>query len=1116
MAHHGNHESTFAFFWEEVGSRLPTADVVYTTNDNWIKPAEANLLLQHEEADAVHVLEGLGIKVVHESLRQYQNILRSEPLSIAVLSIEKVCTALMSLGLNRRVNLDELPVCLKSPADREALWNEITHLLGRQQRNPRAKNEDERRLRGVAIAPGRDGALWPCGAIYAADDETTALFETLDLNIPFLSSCPGFAPLQTLCRLFESTDAVDALDSVGSGHLEELWNKKKLSLAALFGWFENRRQQILADDVTRQKLTALELYPSSGRLRSLSKLALSGNFSDPLALADLVDVPAVGGRREFLKALGIRELDFRTYALSYVPAALRDSTLTVNKRRELLLLLASRIGELRDDEEVRKALADAPLVECTDGHFRESHHCYFDDEAVRECLGNTAHVAVRPTAHRAAAHDLFIWLGVAHQPRLADIVARVLALAGQAYSDHVVVTIQAILAHLGKRINAGDDPVELRPLRGMCWLPARDKADRWYAPTELYAAYQSYLFASQALFLNAPASLPASLLGFLGVRSTPDVSMVVKHLLFCAERQIPVNTEVYRFLNDNAEDPSVAQLKDTRCLFLGDGYRLPNEVFWLDHPFGRYRWRLAEELRGYASLLKRLDVHETPDRDDGMRVLKEISSEFGRSNDKVDEHAHVVLMTCWRMLDEGLENDPHVAAIVAGLRAVKCIPRHDWMLQPPEWMFFENRAGLAAKFGGFLTNNVITRPLGAANAFAAAGVRPLGTAVETELLECVDPADEAHVAENIRARRNEIARVLESQVQGQSVAEALSRLDRMKCQVSTSLSIRYRLNAFNNELHSKLEDVPALYDRERGLLLFVRRDGRMHWSAIAREVAIASFPEEDPGRFAAGLKEVLAARDANEAAAALDELGFARLDTDVQKAPSDGGVVKTLGTPNFPDGDATPVQSPSDMVFLEKTQGLRREEAIESILGKDAPSPSPPPTEPGSEPPVPIGAGGRRRSAEKHSRPVLRTYVPSPGNDDGEPQSDDDNEPSRSQIDEAGVRRVVEYETTCGRKPCEMPHKNPGYDIESRDASGCIVRYIEVKSFSGRWHNTYADLSRPQFVKANGLGDAFWLYVVECAESQNFRIYRIQNPACRANHFMFDDGWRVLSEPSSS
>ena len=120
-------------------------------------------------------------------------------------------------------------------------------------------------------------------------------------------------------------------------------------------------------------------------------------------------------------------------------------------------------------------------------------------------------------------------------------------------------------------------------------------------------------------------------------------------------------------------------------------------------------------------------------------------------------------------------------------------------------------------------------------------------------------------------------------------------------------------------------------------------------------------------------------------------------------------------------------------------------------------------------------------------------------------------------VDIAGIRRVIEYELGSERIPKEMPHKNPeSYAaLESRDSSGKVVRFIEVKSFSGDWDSTYAVLSRRQFDKANELRDVFWLYVVERAESDNFRIQRIQNPALKANHFMFDDGWRATSEPET-
>lgn len=93
-----------------------------------------------------------------------------------------------------------------------------------------------------------------------------------------------------------------------------------------------------------------------------------------------------------------------------------------------------------------------------------------------------------------------------------------------------------------------------------------------------------------------------------------------------------------------------------------------------------------------------------------------------------------------------------------------------------------------------------------------------------------------------------------------------------------------------------------------------------------------------------------------------------------------------------------------------------------------------------------------------------------------------------------------------------MPANNPGYDVESRDGSGEIVRYIEVKSLSGAWGEKGISLTRTQFEKARELGERYWLYVVEWADQdEKFRIYRIQNPANQVNQFLYDNGWKELA-----
>ena len=160
---------------------------------------------------------------------------------------------------------------------------------------------------------------------------------------------------------------------------------------------------------------------------------------------------------------------------------------------------------------------------------------------------------------------------------------------------------------------------------------------------------------------------------------------------------------------------------------------------------------------------------------------------------------------------------------VSSLHTVKCVPDARHVLNRPDWMFFENRAGLAAKFDGSLANNAIPRPIGTGHALDAAGVRALGTAVRIELLECIDPVDDVALGERLRNRRNEIGRVLEAHGGGHETSGILNRSDSIRFQSASSIEIRYRLSAFNRELESVAEKVPALYEHEGELIVFCRR-----------------------------------------------------------------------------------------------------------------------------------------------------------------------------------------------------------------------------------------------------------------------------------------------------
>jgi hypothetical protein len=117
-----------------------------------------------------------------------------------------------------------------------------------------------------------------------------------------------------------------------------------------------------------------------------------------------------------------------------------------------------------------------------------------------------------------------------------------------------------------------------------------------------------------------------------------------------------------------------------------------------------------------------------------------------------------------------------------------------------------------------------------------------------------------------------------------------------------------------------------------------------------------------------------------------------------------------------------------------------------------------------------------------------------------------------------GVEIVLQYESDHNREARDLNIDDPnheGCDIESTDTNG-NVRFIEVKSISGTWDSDDpAGLSHPQFTKASKLKDQFWLYVVENTASDTPTVIRIQNPAEKADQFLFDDGWRQIAAPDT-
>jgi len=733
---------------------------------------------------------------------------------------------------------------------------------------------------------------------------------------------------------------------------------------------------------------------------------------------------------------------------------------------------------------------------------------------------------------------------------------------------------------------------------------AKDDGSRWYAPSEVYASDQEYLFSSQAKFLDFNQriqGLARELLVLLNVQLNATPLLVVKHLLWCAAQEKPVHLDVYRFLNDQADDPAILQLRGCACLLLeGIGYVVPVDAFWSEHPYGRYRYRLTPQLRSYGPLFTRLGVRESPTPDDALCVLKEIATAFQQSGEPLDEHAQGVLRACWRQLNEALERGEIGEDRLAALRELPVIPTEDFNLRVPDEMFHDDRLGLAERFKGFKGSYTIARMLGSWRAMEAAGVRALSKAVDVSLVECELPEPAEDIAALLRERRQLIFRVIEAIKGGSEQVYELELLDRIQVERVVNLVIQYTVRgAGSKEWMSEAEQVPAHLDLERKIIYVQQQTSALQWPALARALAVALDPHGGSVQLATGLKEVLSAPSVSDASQILTMLGYAQLvvvePTAVQHdvvglgaeahRPAEAG--QSWDEPESDDDDADAKVGAAEAESRQEPKPAAQTEQPGSgqtaagtsggsgaVGGQDTSTMSGGGTvggqgaadanersgaagsgynngtAQGTAGANHVGSGGGATSSNNHSGGTAGTDQGSTGSADRNgagvrsasggtnntapsnsaqrergrllsyvfrardgAQGDESARAQRnSEIDGAGIKRVLKYEHTAGRFPQVMPHENPGYDIESCDIAGNVVRYIEVKSLAGLWDSQGVGLSSTQFSKGHLFGEKYWLYVVERAEHEDAKIYRIQDPARRVDEFRYDYKWRELAE----
>ncbi len=95
-------------------------------------------------------------------------------------------------------------------------------------------------------------------------------------------------------------------------------------------------------------------------------------------------------------------------------------------------------------------------------------------------------------------------------------------------------------------------------------------------------------------------------------------------------------------------------------------------------------------------------------------------------------------------------------------------------------------------------------------------------------------------------------------------------------------------------------------------------------------------------------------------------------------------------------------------------------------------------------------------------------------------------------VEQAAMDAVMDHEREQGRCPKDV-HVGNSWDIESYDAHGNLLRYIEVKG-RGPEDADLVSLTEPEWEAAGRLRDQYWLYIVRLGDG---RLWKILNLRCK-------------------